>query len=100
MPIRNPLPPYAPLLDRQAAHVKSNRMPHDLHAPAQLKFGQDSVHPPQDWGDADTFETLREALEAAAGRVADHPWIRAGNRIIAPPDVDDLWKEAFRARSD
>lgn len=75
-------------------------MPYDLESPAQLKLGSDAVGEPPDWSDAEHFETLRLALEAAAGRMAEHPWIRAGEQVIAPPDVDDLWKEAFRPLSD
>jgi hypothetical protein len=75
-------------------------MPHDLQAPAELMFAADAVQEPADWSRAEQFQTLRQALEAAAGRVGEHPWIRAANQIIAPPEVDDLWKEAFRSRSD
>ncbi len=75
-------------------------MPHDLESPAKLKLGMDAAQEPQDWSDAEQFPTLRQALEAAVDRMAEHPWIRAGGKTIAPPDVDDLWKEAFRPLSD
>ncbi len=75
-------------------------MPYDLDSPAQLKPGIDALQEPQDWSDAEEFDTLRQALEAAAGRAGEHPWIRAGGQIISPPDVDDLWEEAFRPLSD
>ena len=75
-------------------------MAHHLDSPAQLLFGADPIQEPGEWAAAERFNTLREALEAAVDRMAEHPWIRVGNRVIAPPDVDDLWKEAFRPLSD
>ena len=88
------------VLDSGGGRAKNALMPHDLDSPARLTFGADPLHEPQDWSNAEQFGTLRQALEAAAGRMGEHPWIRAGEQVIAPPDVDDLWKEAFRPLSD
>jgi hypothetical protein len=68
--------------------------------PAELAFSGDAQSAPADWESAEQFPSLRAALEAAVDRMDQHPWIRVAGRIIAPPDVDDLWKETFRARSD
>lgn len=75
-------------------------MAHDPESPAQLKLGGNPLQEPEDWSDAEQFTTLRGALEAAVDCMSQHPWIRAGDEVIAPPDVDDLWKELFRSRSD
>ena len=75
-------------------------MAYDLDSPAQLMLGSETLAEPQSWDDAEHFATLREALEAAVDRMGQHPWIRTGGQVIAPHDVDDLWKEAFRGRSD
>ena len=75
-------------------------MAHHLDSPAQLLFGADQTQESTEWATAERFDTLREALEAAVDRMAEHPWIRVGDQVIAPPDVDDLWKEAFRPLSD
>ncbi len=75
-------------------------MLHRLDDPAQLKFTREPTNAPDDWTDAEEFATLREALEAAVGRIADAPWIRTGGETIKPADIDDMWKEAFRPLSD
>lgn len=75
-------------------------MPYDPNLPAELVLSQDATAAPRDWGSAEKFSTLREALEAAVDKTAEHPWIRTADGVISPAEVDDLWKEIFRVRSD
>ena len=75
-------------------------MAHDMEQPARLKLHQDRLDPPRDWSGAQEFATFTEALEAAVERMDSGPWIQAGGRTLSPPEIDDLWKELFRSRSD
>ncbi len=75
-------------------------MNYDLEAPAQLLFAGDALDAPADWTGAEDIPTLRQALEAAVGRIDEAPWIRSGGTTFKPADVDALWKEAFRPLSD
>jgi hypothetical protein len=67
---------------------------------AQLKLDGDPLTAPRDWSDAVEYPTLTQALEAAVDRMADTPWIRSGEQTLSPAQIDDLWKELFRSRSD
>lgn len=75
-------------------------MAHDLDRPAQLLWHADPVEAPRDWSGAEAFPALRQALEAAVERIHEGPWIRVDGRVLPPSEVDDLWKETFRSRSD
>ena len=75
-------------------------MAHDLERPAELIWHADPVTPPDAWSGAEAFPTFRQALEAAVEPLHDGPWIRVDGDILAPAEVDDLWKEPFRDRSD
>ena len=61
---------------------------------------KDPVTPPQDWGGATEYPTLTQAVEAAVDRMEDGPWIHSDGQTLSPAEIDDLWKELFRARSD
>jgi hypothetical protein len=75
-------------------------MAHDLEKPSRLLFQADALHEPKDWEQAEAFPSLREALEAAVDRMADGPWIKASGKTLRPAEIEDLWKEVFRSRSD
>ena len=75
-------------------------MAHDQEQRARLKLHPDATTAPQDWSDAIEYPTLTHALEAAVDRMAENPWIRSSERTLSPAEIDDLWKEMFRSRSD
>jgi hypothetical protein len=70
-------------------------MAHDFTAAARVKWHSDEEEPPEDWGGAIRFATLREALEAIVNGMPQtgHPWVRCGRRIFSPHEVEDLWRE-------
>ena len=75
-------------------------MAYDLEQPARLLLHGNSVTAPQDWSGAEAFSTFKEALEAAVDRMQAAPWILTGGQTLSPAEIDDLWKELFRSRSD
>ncbi len=70
-------------------------MRHDFNAPAEVIWHSDEEQPPGSWADAVAFPSLRDALDAIVnGRPqTGHPWLRSAERIFAPHQVEDLWRE-------
>ena len=70
-------------------------MQHNFEAPAEVKWHPDEEDAPETWADAIAFPTLRQALDAIVNGTPQtgHPWVRCGERIFAPHEVEDLWRE-------
>lgn len=67
----------------------------DFSTPAELKWHLDEEEPPEDWWDAISFPTLREALGAVVHGTPQtgHPWIRCEGRVVGPQEVETLIRE-------
>ena len=70
-------------------------MEHDFEAPATVLWYPDEEDAPESWDGAVDFPTLREALESIVNGTPQtgHPWVRCGERIFTPHEVEDLWRE-------
>ena len=70
-------------------------MHRDFDAPAQVIWHADEEQPPEHWDGAVSFASLREALDAIVNGSpqSGHPWLRSGELIFAPHEVEDLWRE-------
>jgi hypothetical protein len=72
-------------------------MSHDLTAPAKLVWHFDEEEPPESWTNAAEFPTLREAMDAIVNGAPQtgHPWLLCGTRLLAPREIEDLWRESL-----
>ena len=70
-------------------------MRHDFEASAEVLWHRDEEEPPPTWSGATRFNSLREALDAIVNGTPQtgHPWVRSGERLYAPHEVEDLWRE-------
>ena len=70
-------------------------MSNDLSAPAEVMWHSDEEEPPEDWSDASEFPTLGAAVEAilTGAPQTGHPWIRCGDHILAPREIEALWQD-------
>lgn len=67
----------------------------DLAEPAEVLWHSDEEEPPAHWSGATPFSTLAAAVEAIVGAAPQtgHPWIRCGERILAPAEIEALWQD-------
>jgi hypothetical protein len=70
-------------------------MGYDFEAAADVTWHGNEEEAPVDWSGADSFPTLRAALDAIVNGTPQtgHPWVRSGSRVYAPHEVEDLWRK-------
>lgn len=72
-------------------------MPMESSNPVKLRWWPNSKPlGPGDFSDAEDFASLQAALRAAMRPrwLPDVPWIRSGDRTLAPHEIEHLWAGA------